>query len=203
MNVSRRYLALVMAVAAALLAPPTAIAAGIVPPGNSAVNQYTQTIPTSRGNKEVRQGGHGSPSKALGHKATKKLQKQGKDGRSAAELAAAGTPAGAVTGGSGSGSGSAGGGSGGATGGGGGSPANGGSTGGAGGSGAQGAGGVGSAKAIAAADDGKSGFNQVVGEVTGTSSSGDLGLLLPLAIIAASVWCAAYFWRHRRTATRA
>src|SRR5215218_9216421 len=93
MNGSRRYLALVMAVAAALLAPPTALAAGIVPPGNSAVNQYTQTIPTSRGNKEVRRGGHGSPSKALGQKATKKLQKQGKDGRSTAELAAAGPAA--------------------------------------------------------------------------------------------------------------
>jgi hypothetical protein len=195
MNGSRRYLALVMAVAAALLAPPTAIAAGIVPPGNSAVNQYTQTIPTSRGNKEVRQGGHGSPSKALGHKATKNLQKQGKDGRSAAELAAAGTPAGAASSGSGSGGGS------GATGSGGGSPGSGGSTGGVGGSGAQGSGGVGGAKAIAAADDGQSGFKQVLGEATGTSSSGDLGLLLPLAIIAASVWCAAYFWRHRRTAT--
>jgi hypothetical protein len=199
MNASRRYLALVMAISAALLAPPTAIAAGIVPPGNSAVNQYTQTIPTSRGNKEVRQGGHGSPSKALGHKATKKLQKQGKDGRSTAELAAAGTPAAAAGSGSGSGGGGATG-NGGASGNGGSSPAGGGSTGGAGGSGAQGSGGVGSAKAIAAADDGKSGFNQVVGEVTGTSSSGDLGLLLPLAIIAASVWCAAYFWRHRRTA---
>jgi hypothetical protein len=199
MNGSRRYLALVMAVAAALLAPSTAIAAGIVPPGNSAVNQYTQTIPTSRGNKEVRQGGHRSPSKALGPRATKKLQKQGKDGRSAAELAAAGTPAGAVGGGSGSGP--AGGGNGGATGNGGGSAATGGSAGAGGGSGAQSSGGVGSAKAIAAADEGKSGFNQVLGEVTGTSSSGDLGLLLPLAIIAASVWCAAYFWRHRRTAT--
>jgi hypothetical protein len=197
MNGSRRYLALVMAVAAALLAPPTAIAAGIVPPGNSAVNQYTQTIPTSRGNKEVRQGGHRSPSKALGPRATKKLQKQGKDGRGAAELAAAGTPAGVAGSGSGPGAG------GGATGYGGGSTANGGSTGGIGGSGAQGSGGVGSAKAIAAADDGKSGFNQVLGEVTGTSSPGDLGLLLPLAIIAASIWCAAYFWRHRRTATRA
>jgi len=195
MNGSRRYLALVMAVAAALLAPPTALAAGIVPPGNSAVNQYTQTIPTSRGNKEVRRGGHGSPSKALGQKATKKLQKQGKDGRSTAELAAAGTPAGAASSGGGSG------GDGGATGNGGGSAANAGSTGGPGNSGARGSGGVGSAKAIAAADDGKSGFNQVLGEVTGTSSSGDLGLLLPLAIIAASVWCAAYFWRHRRTTT--
>jgi len=182
---------------AALLAPPAAIGAPIVPPGNSAVNQYTQTIPTSRGNKEVRQKGHRSPSKTLGKKASQKLQKQGKDGEAAAELAAAGTPAGAAGGGSGAagGGGSGNGGPGGPNG----SAHGGGAQGGAGdGSGSQGVGGPGAAKAVADADDGKSGFGQIVGELTGTSSSGDLGLLLPLAIIAAAVWCGAYFWRHRR-----
>jgi len=188
---------LVFAVVAALLAPATASAAAIVPPGNSAVNQYTQTIPTSRGNKEVRQKGHGSPSQTLGHKAAKKLQKQGKDGTATAELAAAGTPAGA---GGGSGSGSGGNGQAGGDNGGGGAAAGGG-FGQAGGPDAQGAGGIGSAKAVADADKGKSGFSQVLGEVTGTSSGGDLGLWLPLAIIAACVWCAAYFWRHRRAAS--
>jgi hypothetical protein len=190
MDDSRNFLALVMVLAAALAAPSAATAAAIVPPGNSAVNQYTQTIPTSKGNKEVRQKGDGSPSKTLGHSATKKLQKQGKDGSSAAELAAAGTPTNAVGGGSGSGAGG-----GGASGGGGGSTAGNGS---AGGSAVQGAGAISGSQAVA--EEGKSGLGQVLGEVTGTSSSGDLGLLLPLAIIAACVWCAAYFWRHRRTA---
>jgi len=184
-------LALVTFLAAALSAPPAAIGAAIVPPGNSAVNQYTQTIPTSRGNKEVRQKGDRSPSKTLGEKASHKLQKQGKDGRATAELAAAGTPAGATGAGSGSG---------GAAGPGGSSQGGGGQGGAGGGSGSQAAGGMGSAKAVAAAEDGQSGFGQVLGEVTGTSSSGDLGLLLPLAILAAAVWCGAYFWRHRRTA---
>jgi hypothetical protein len=55
------------------------------------------------------------------------------------------------------------------------------------------------AQAVAKADDGKSGLGGVVGELTGTSSSGDLGLWLPLALFVAAVWCAAYFWRHRRT----
>ncbi|MFL5834860.1 MAG: hypothetical protein ACJ76B_12915 [Solirubrobacterales bacterium] len=192
MDDSRKLLVLVTALAASLLAPAAATAAAIVPPGNSAVNQYTQTIPTSRGNKEVRQKGDGSPSKTLGHSATKKLQKQGKDGTSTAELAAAGTPAAAVAaGGSGSGGGGANGG---------GSPAGGGSAAGAGGSGAQASGGLDGSQAVLGADDGKSGVGQVVGEVTGASSSGDLGLWLPLAIIAACAWCAAYFWRHRRTA---
>lgn len=182
-----------MVLVAALLAPAAATAAAIVPPGNSAVNQYTQTIPTSKGNKEVRQKGDGSPSKTLGHPATKKLQKQGKDGSATAELAAAGTPAAAVAaGGSGSGGGGANGG---------GSPAGGGSAAGSGGSGTQGSSGLDGSKAVAGADEGKSGVGQVLGEVTGTSSSGDLGLWLPLAIIAACAWCAAYFWRHRRTAT--
>jgi hypothetical protein len=187
MDDSRNFLVLVMVLAAALMAPSAATAAAVVPPGNSAVNQYTQTIPTSKGNKEVRQKGGGSPSKTLGNSATKKLQKQGEDGRSAAELAAAGTPASAAAaGGSGSGSG------GGAIGNGGGSAT--------GSSAAQGSSGIDGSKAVAGADEGKSGVGQVLGEVTGTSSSGDLGLLLPLAIIAACVWCAAYFWRHRRTA---
>lgn len=178
---------------AALLLPSAAVAAPIVPPGNSAVNQYTQTIPTSKGNKEVRQKGDGSPSKTLGHKATKKLQKQGSDGQATAELAAAGTPAGATGGGSGSAGGSGGGAAGGST-------QRGGSQGGSGGgSGAGGLTAASATKAVAGADAGKSGVGQVLGEVTGTSSSGDLGLLLPLAIIAACVWCAAYFWRHRRT----
>jgi hypothetical protein len=190
----RKSLALVTVLVAALLAPPAAIGAPIVPPGNSAVNQYTQTIPTSRGNKEVRQKGHRSPSKTLGKNASQKLQKQGRDGREAAELAAAGTPAGAAGGGSGSGGGGSAG-NGGANGS-NGFPQGGGAQGGA---GSQGLGTAGATKAVADADDGKSGFSQVIGEVTGTSSSGDLGLLLPLAILAAAVWCGAYFWRHRRT----
>jgi hypothetical protein len=194
-----------MVVAAALaVAPSAAMGAAIVPPGNSAVNQYTQTIPTSGGNTEVRRKGIRSPSNALGKKAANKLKRHGKDGRAAADLAAAGSPTSAGPGGSGLGGGtSSGGGSGsgaGAGSGGGGNASGGaGGSGSAGGSGGSAASGVGPGVA-AAAGDGESGLGQVVGEMTGASSSGDLGLWLPLAILATLLWCGAYFWRQRRTA---
>jgi hypothetical protein len=144
----------------------------------------------------------------LGKKAAHKLGKQGKDGKATAELAAAGTPAGRAlgSGSAGGGSGSGGSGSGGSGTGGGagtnGSGSNGGGSARGGGShGGEGSAGLGGAKGVAAAGDGKSGVSQVLGEVTGASSSGDLGLFLPLAIVAALAWCGIYLWRHRRTAT--
>ena len=47
---------------------------------------------------------------------------------------------------------------------------------------------------------GSSGLSRVIAEATGSSDSGDLGLLLPLLILAAVVGSAAYFWRHRHRA---
>ena len=44
--------------------------------------------------------------------------------------------------------------------------------------------------------DGSSGLGEVLGQATG-SSSGQLGLLLPLVIIATAAWACAFFWRQR------
>lgn len=43
-----------------------------------------------------------------------------------------------------------------------------------------------------------SGLSEVIGQATGTSSSGDIGWLLPLVIAAAAAWSLAFFWRRRR-----
>ncbi len=184
----RKCLGLVAAtaVAAVVSAPASAVGAAIVPPGNSAVNQYTQTIPVPGGNVEVHGKGIHSPARVLGHKNARKLEQHGEDGKATAELAAAGSfSLGA------SGSGDAGGGQ---AGGSGGEAGTGGDQAEAGGS-ETAVGTVGSS-----ADQGSSGFGQVLGQATGASSDGELGLLLPLAIFAGLLWCAAYFWRQRRTA---
>jgi hypothetical protein len=48
--------------------------------------------------------------------------------------------------------------------------------------------------------DGSSGLGEVIGEATGSSSSGGPGFLLPLAIVAAIAWALAYLRRRRRPA---
>lgn len=190
----KQCLALAAAVAAFLL-PSYAAAAAVVPPGNSAVNQYTQTFPTSEGEVEVHGKEIRAPSQVLGHKAAHKLDQQGTDGKAAAELAASTSTPGSGGGGGGggpAGGGTAGGGAGGSNGAGSGSghtgstasPAN---------SGADGSTGT-----PGSGPDGSSGIGQVLGQATGASSSGDLGLLLPLVTLAALLWCTAYFWRQRR-----
>jgi hypothetical protein len=45
---------------------------------------------------------------------------------------------------------------------------------------------------------GSSGLGEVLGQATGSSSSGQLGLLLPLVVIGAIAWALAFFWRQRR-----
>jgi hypothetical protein len=174
------------AVPVVVFAPSYAMGASIVPPGNSAVNQYTQTIPTPGGDVEVHGKQSRSPAKELGPKATQKLDQRGPDGKATAKLAASSSPPGPSDGGI---SGRSGGGNGQA------------------GSGSTQAKLPGSAPGTHAtpggddsAGDGSSGFGQVLGQATGASSSGELGLLLPLVIFAGLLWCAAYFWRQRRTA---
>jgi hypothetical protein len=129
-----------------------------------------------------------SPSQVLGQKKTHKLDLRGPDGKAVAELAAAtassapgaGDPTNASTGASAAdlvGSGSA-------------------RAGGAGG----GSGTEHSATSPITTGGGSSGFGQVLGQATGASSSGGLGLMLPLVILGGLLWCAAYFWRQRRPA---
>src|SRR5215213_9066338 len=71
--------------------PETAVAAEVIPPDNSAVNQYTETWPTSGGNAKS-DGKPTSPKKVLGKGRAKRLEALGPDGQSAAEVAAATAP---------------------------------------------------------------------------------------------------------------
>jgi hypothetical protein len=209
---SRFLKILVLAVATTAVAVPShAFAETVLPPGNSAVNQYTQTLPTPKGNVSVEGDSIGQPNKVLGHKNTKKLDQEGEDGRAAAELAAATSPSpdsgdGDSTGKSGSGDdkeGSQGGngGSGAGNGGSGNGNGGGGSGGSSGGSGS--GGGSGTATSTVSFDassaQGSSGLGTVLGQATGSSTSGGLGLLMPLAIVLGLIWCMVYLWRQRQT----
>jgi hypothetical protein len=177
------------AVPIVLSVPSYAMGAPIVPPGNSAVNQYTQTIPTPGGDVEVHGKGSHSPADKLGPKVAHKLNRHGSDGKATARLAASTSPPGTSGGGTGGGPGSTGhGGKAGS-----GAPTNPNLPGSPPGTHATSPGGD-------SAANGSSGFGQVLGQATGATSSGKLGLLLPLAIFAVLLWCAAYFWRQRRTA---
>jgi hypothetical protein len=190
-----------LATAAFLVAMPAATQAEtIVPPDNSAAIQYTETLPTSRGQKDAEgKKGKVKPAKVLGHKNVHKLEKKGKQGREVAEFAAETAPATVDTGGpaaavevapngsgkskskkqpQGEGGEAASGGGGGSGPGSGGSPPKPGSV-------------------SAASAHGSSALGEIAGQATGTSS-GELGLLLPLVILAAVAWAAAFFCRQRR-----
>lgn len=158
-----------LAVAIAIFALPGAAGAQrVVPPGNSAVTQYTQTFPTGGGNSAARHRGHRSPAKVLGAATARRMQATGPTGSAAANLAAATAP------------------------------------------GATRAGGPNATQATPGAlpraphgamPAGSSGLRKVLAQATGSSDSGELGLLLPLLILAAVSGSAVYFWRHRhRTA---
>lgn len=187
-----RYL--LVGAAAIAFAPTHALAAEVVPPGNSGVNQYTETVPTAGGNVAIKHQGIRQPKQALGKEQARKLEEKGPEGKAAAELAATGsapagagggdtTPAPAGKGGGGKEGGdeerpvAAGGGSGGSSGG-----SNTGRPG---------------RTTAGPAVGGPSGLGQVVGQATG-SSSGELGPLMPIVLLAALAWCAAFAWRRRR-----
>jgi hypothetical protein len=160
----------------------------LVPPGNSAVNQYTETIPTAggRGNVEKSHGENRPPEQVIGPRGTEQLREQGQDGRDLTEFVAETAPAtvradegadraergrtGSDRPGSDSGR-VAGRESGGQSG-----PAG---------------------EVDPAGADGSSALAEVAGEATGTSS-GQLGLLLPLALMAIAVWALAHRLRRHR-----
>lgn len=187
--------------------PSVATAQYLVPPGNSAVNQYTESVPTAGGQKNVGDGPKGdrgdrSPSAVLGAENARRLEERGPAGRKAAEVAAATAPATGVTvapaTGEGEGEGGVGAGSG-----------RGGSDSGQGG-GASGPGqaadpaptGAGEAGSAGGGEtDGSSAFGEVLSQATGTASSGQLGLLLPFAILAAAAWALAFLRRERKRPT--
>lgn len=199
--------------------PASAFAGQVIPPGNSAATQYTQAFPTSGGNVEVRESigepnEKKSPSKVIGKKTTQELESQGPEGTAVAQIAAESAPSteaepersessssGSAGGGGGNGGNGAGGGhkpSGGQA------QANGGgaNSGGAGNGGGQSGNQAGAAQTVntaasEAAGSGSSGFSEVLGQATG-STSGQMGVFLPLVLLGALVFALAYAWRRRQ-----
>jgi hypothetical protein len=190
----------IAAIAVSLAIPAAALAdaEAVVPPENSAATQYTEALPTAGGNKETGgKGGQRSPAKVLGAHNAHRLESHGKQGREVAKVVAETAPETSVPAEE--------------------SPAprpEHSSSG----------GGAGKAEngshprphhAIAHVDrtlapnqhlidrelpSGSSGLGEVLAAATGSSSSGQLGLLLPLAIAAAIAWSLVYLWRQRRQA---
>jgi hypothetical protein len=209
--------AIAMTVFAALMAIPSQAAAeNIVPPGNSAATQYTEVFPTAGGNAAIKNGSigggkKGAAEKTLGQATTKALEEHGSEGRAVVELASEGAPAPspAPEGGEGGASGASGnGGSGeeskGTAAGGASTGQGGGGSGGAGGShsggakaGGQPAASIPAATAAGAQVSGDSGPAAILAQATG-SSSGTMGIFLPLLLLVALVWAAAYSWRQRQ-----
>lgn len=154
-----------------LLLPPAAGAQQVVPPGNSAANQYTETYPTAGGNATTQDGKQRSPQEVLGAKNARRLEAEGPEGRAAAALAAETAP---VRGGVHRG----------------GAP-------GAGGDGGK----AGAQGGSAAEPGGSSGLSEVLGQATGSSSSGQMGLLLPIVVLLTIAGSVAYLWRRGASAT--
>lgn len=170
-----------------ITAPSAAIAQTVIPPGNSAVNQYTQTFPTAGGNTPAQSRGGRSPAKVLGARNAHRLDAKGPQGRAAAALAATAPVTATVAAGKASSYSSA------KSGGG----VHGQSTHHAGGAGQGSFGGRGD-DSEADVPSGSSGLGQVIGQATGSSSSGQMGLLFPLVIVGAILWSIAYLWRQKR-----
>jgi len=181
----------VMAIAALSAAPAAAapVESAVVPPSNSAAAQYTETFPTSGGDKKTdRHSGHRSPAKVLGTRNAQKLKQQGPEGQAAAEAAAATAPSSITT------------------------PQPSAQSNGGGGQGPSGgenvpqnrqetdASGGETVPPPAAEQGGSSGIGAVLGGATGLSSAGQSGPLLGLAILAAVLWSLAYLWRQRQRA---
>lgn len=188
------------AIAIAIVAlPASAAAESVVPPENSAATQYTEAIPTGGGQKDAGNSGNArkrSPSSVLGTKKAKKLEAQGPQGHAVAQIAAETAPSSvqatsevapepaphdeAPHGEAKSQNGNA-------------------ST--RSGSNVHAA----QPQPVAPpprldASGGSSGMGEVLGQATGASSSGELGLLLPLFVLAALVWALLYGLRRKRPA---
>jgi hypothetical protein len=198
-------LALTALTALACTLPAAVAAAEIVPPGNSAVNQYTETFPTSKGEEksELEKNTTVTPGDVLGAGKAHKLEDKGAAGKAVAQFTAETAPT-TSSGGSSSDNGESaaddnGGGKGNGNGEGkkpntGGNGQNGGgdepqeSSAAAGGSTNAGSGG---------GPSGSSGVGEVVSQATGTASD-SVSLWLPLILIAVVIWSAAYVWRNRQ-----
>jgi hypothetical protein len=200
MNPLRTRLGFLAAAIAVLAVPSAAVGENLVPPDNSAVNQYTESFPTAGGDKDSEKAKDTgvTPAQTLGAKNAKRLEAQGEEGRKVAEVAAETAPVPA-------------------------DPAT--STpppepeGGDGKSETEGKGkdrqkpdeqpdsesGAGNGSGSGGGDDtpaasGSSGTGEVLGQATGLSG-GQLGLLLPLILLGGLAWALAFLWRRRNQPT--
>lgn len=206
MKAFKTGLGLLAATIAIFALPAAAQAEYLIPPGNSAATQYTEAVPTAGGPKATNPSKHGgskSPKQVLGKGNAKKLDAQGPEGHAAAEVAAETAPV-AVSGsgegtppapghtspGKADGSGS------------GGSSSNGNGSPGHEASGDTPGSPAGQEATLASEQipSGSSGLGEVLGQATG-SSSGQLGLLLPLIVLGTLAWSVAYVVRRRRQPT--
>jgi hypothetical protein len=156
----------------------------IVPPENSAVNQYTESFPTSRGNKPLHGGqdsGERSASEAIGRRNARRLTREGgASGRALAEVAAETSPPALLP------------------------PTGDGSRGSAekaaAGSASDGrfTGSPAPAREAAGRPEGASPLTETLGQATGLSPSGRIGLLLPAILVATILWALAYGARRAR-----
>ncbi len=195
MNAFRIHFGLLAATAAILALPQAASAAYYVPPSNSAATQYTESFPTAGGDRDAENGAgkHHSPTKVLGSRNTQRLESQGPEGRAVAEIAAETAPTGAATATTTAqkpknknGNGSA--------------AARGGTekTSGSSASGTSQGPSAASQTLDPSGSSGSSGLGEVIAQATGGTSSGGLGLLLPLTLLGGVAWAAIYLSSKRR-----
>lgn len=171
--------------------PAGAAAEYFVPPGNSAATQYTETLPTAGGHRDSEKTGKGnrSPVDVLGKRNAQRLRQQGAEGRQVAEVVAATAPATEAEAEA--------------------QPAPPVERGGDDGPSDEPRTSDGREPDEAATGaarggpgpSGSSGLQEVLAQATGVSSSGQLGPLLPLAIVAAAAWALAFLLRKRNRPT--
>jgi hypothetical protein len=183
------------ALAAALVLPSSALAEYYVPPGNSAANQYTESLPSAGGESTGKGGGGTSaptkPAKSLGARNAHRLEAQGPAGKATAEVAAETAPpailqpTGSTAPAQGHSAGQQHPGSG--------KPSQGQPAGG-------GAGSTGEATHVNQ-PSGSSAIGEVVAQATGSADDGNLGLWLPIAILLTVAGSIAYRLRPRHGPT--
>jgi hypothetical protein len=189
-----------LATIAILAVPAIAHAEYLIPPDNSAATQYTEAVPTAGGPKATDPSNHGkhqSPSKVLGGRNAERLDAQGPEGRAVAEVAAETAPVAVVAAGSAGASqgkhpptsqpGTN-------------DTASGGGTGSNGATGNSGSGTSVRDATLTSQEvpEGSSGLGEVLAQATGSSDSGQLGLLLPLIVLGAIAWSVAFVLRRRK-----
>jgi hypothetical protein len=138
----------------------------VAQPGNSAADQYTETVPTTGGGAPSEGVGGQTPAEALGKPNAERLEATGEDGRAAADLAASTAPAPPAESAAST-------------------PAE-----------DPGSRGAPDLPAGSSPAEGSSALEEII--PTGVSSSGEMGIVLPLVFLGAVLAAAAVLWRRRQ-----